>query len=71
MNDSERDPMSPPMAKGEVQRRDVALIEERVAEVERAQQQESVEFAEGALPPARVHRQPGSRYASRTLRRGL
>lgn len=54
MNDSERNPVSSPIARNEAERQDVAMIEERVAELERAQQQESVDGFMRLLTPEAV-----------------
>ena len=43
MNDPKGHPMTLPIAKDDARQRDVAFVEERVAELQRAQRQESVE----------------------------
>ena len=49
MNDPKGHSMSLPNAKDDVRQRDVASVEERVAELQRAERQESVEgFMDGA-----------------------
>lgn len=54
MKDPQLDPVSSSIARNEAERQDAALIEERVAELERAQQQESVDGFVRLLTPDAV-----------------
>jgi uncharacterized protein (TIGR02246 family) len=54
MSDPEGDQMSSQTVGNEAQRRDVAALEERVAELEKAQQQESVDDFVGLLAPEAI-----------------
>ena len=65
MNDPKGYPMSLPNAKDDARQRDVASVEERVAELQRAQRQESVE---GFMDGGRRMRLPDTAHTSRPWR---
>jgi hypothetical protein len=65
MNDPKGHPMSLPNAKDDARQRDVASVEERVAELQRAQRQESVE---GFMDGGRGMRLPDTAHTSRPWR---
>ena len=65
MNDPKGHPMSLPNAKDDARQRDVASVEERVAELQRAERQESVE---GFMDGGRRMRLPDTAHTSRPWR---